>query len=274
MIYTVVEHPDGDFLERWFGDDDGLLYKPSGPTGALQYQGEDASAYRSLAPQRGDDDADHSAFVALAASISERPGAPPLEEVLDVDGALRYLASVVVLGALDSYIGPGHNYYLYEQGGRFTVIPWDFNGAFGIFNCNCDHDGVVRFRVDEPVCGAPEERPLAGLLLADDARRAAYHGYLEQLLDGPFAPPALQARIETVAAMIEPYVVDDERALYSPEEFRDNLENDHVEAGGRVLPGLLAFARERGESIRAQLAGQEPSTTDGEGNCPRRRPRP
>ncbi len=269
-LYTVVEHVDGEFLKRWFGDDGGLLYKPSGSAGALTYEGDDPSRYQGMDPQRGDDEADHSAFLELAASIARRPGARPFEEIFDVDGGLRYLASVVAYSTLDSYIGPAHNYYLYELEGRFTIIPWDFNGAFGIFTCNCDHAGIIGFRIDEPVCSALADRPLVGRLLEDEANLATYHSYLSELIEGPLSPEFLRARTEQLGDLIEPYVVADERAFYSPAEFRDNLSNDHVEMGGRVLPGLLAFARDRGAHIWAQLAWEEPSTNEGRGNCPRR----
>lgn len=53
--------------------------------------------------------------------------------MLDVDQVLRFLAVSVMLVHLDNYIGMGHNYYLYEMNGRFTILPWDLNMAFGTF---------------------------------------------------------------------------------------------------------------------------------------------
>ena len=57
-----------------------------------------------------------------------------IEKVLDVDEALRFLAVSAGIVHLDNYIGIGHNMYLYEVDGKFTVIPWDLNMTFGTFN--------------------------------------------------------------------------------------------------------------------------------------------
>lgn len=57
-----------------------------------------------------------------------------LEKVLDVEKALKYIAANVALANFDSYLGmTTHNFYLYEENGRFTIIPWDMNLAFGGF---------------------------------------------------------------------------------------------------------------------------------------------
>ncbi|MDO4740591.1 MAG: CotH kinase family protein, partial [Eubacteriales bacterium] len=55
-----------------------------------------------------------------------------LEETLDIDAVLRYFVvhNFVVNG--DSYTGSMiHNYYLYEEDGRLSMLPWDYNLAFG-----------------------------------------------------------------------------------------------------------------------------------------------
>ena len=57
-----------------------------------------------------------------------------IEHILNVDRALWYFASSVVIPDLDSYIFPflPHNYYLYQNAsGQFEVIPWDKDQSFG-----------------------------------------------------------------------------------------------------------------------------------------------
>jgi len=47
---------------------------------------------------------------------------------------LRYFAVNTALVNLDSYQGNmKHNYYLYGEDGVFSIIPWDYNMAFGGF---------------------------------------------------------------------------------------------------------------------------------------------
>ena len=34
----------------------------------------------------------------------------------------------------DSYLGhTGHNYFLYEENGILSILPWDYNLAFGTY---------------------------------------------------------------------------------------------------------------------------------------------
>ena len=57
-----------------------------------------------------------------------------LEKYINVDDTLAYLACSTVLSNFDSYQGGiGHNYYLYEKDGQFTMLPWDLNQSFGGF---------------------------------------------------------------------------------------------------------------------------------------------
>jgi spore coat protein CotH len=57
---------------------------------------------------------------------------------VDVDGLLRYMAVSMALFNLDSYQGSlAHNYYLYEQDGVFSLLPWDCNESCGIFSMGC-----------------------------------------------------------------------------------------------------------------------------------------
>jgi len=265
-LYTVVEQVDGAFLRQRFSDDEGDLYKPESRGGELTWRGEDIDSYPGLQLERAEDGTDHGPILALLATLNQRPGAGRLSEVLNADLALRYLAVVVGLSIYDSYVGPPHNYYLYEQGGVFTVIPWDLNGAFAIHTCGCERQGLIAFAIDEPTCGPLAQRPLVRRLLADPERRQAYHGYLTDLLDGPLHPDTMRGRIQEVATLIRPFVEADERGFYTLEQFEQGLEDDV--RTDRVYMGLGTFLDERSASIRAQLDGSRPSRNQGRGNCP------
>ncbi len=95
------------------------------------YRGDDISAYTGLNLKTNLETSDGSEILALMRALESGEG---LEEVLDVDEALRYLAVNVALANFDSYLGTTtHNYYLYEENGVFSILPWDFNLAFGGF---------------------------------------------------------------------------------------------------------------------------------------------
>lgn len=133
-LYLAVEPVDEVFLAEHFADATGDLYKPEGMggTGAdLVYYGEDISAYTGLNLKTNLNSSDGKEILALMQVLEDGEG---LEEVLDVEKALKYIAANVALANFDSYLGnTTHNFYLYEENGRFTIIPWDMNLAFGGF---------------------------------------------------------------------------------------------------------------------------------------------
>lgn len=133
-LYLAVEPVDEVFLAAHFADATGDLYKPEGVggTGAdLVYNGGDISAYTGLNLKTNLNSSDGKEILALMQALEDGEG---LEEVLDVEKALKYIAANVALANFDSYLGnTTHNFYLYEENGRFTIIPWDMNLAFGGF---------------------------------------------------------------------------------------------------------------------------------------------
>lgn len=133
-LYLAVESVDEVFLAAHFADATGDLYKPEGVggTGAdLVYNGDDISAYTGLNLKTNLNSSDGKEILALMQALEDGEG---LEEVLDVEKALKYIAANVALANFDSYLGnTTHNFYLYEENGRFTIIPWDMNLAFGGF---------------------------------------------------------------------------------------------------------------------------------------------
>lgn len=133
-LYLAVEPVDEVFLAEHFADATGDLYKPEGMggTGAdLVYNGDDVSAYTGLNLKTNLNSSDGKEILALMQALEDGEG---LEKVLDVEKALKYIAANVALANFDSYLGmTTHNFYLYEENGRFTIIPWDMNLAFGGF---------------------------------------------------------------------------------------------------------------------------------------------
>lgn len=133
-LYLAVEPVDEVFLAEHFVDATGDLYKPEGQEGTgadLVYDGDDISSYTGLNLKTNEDTSDGKEIIALMKALEDGEG---LEKVLDVESALKYIAANVALANFDSYLGnTTHNYYLYEEDGYFTVIPWDMNLAFGGF---------------------------------------------------------------------------------------------------------------------------------------------
>ena len=115
-LYLAVEPVDEVFLAEHFADATGDLYKPEGVggTGAdLVYNGDDISAYTGLNLKTNLNSSDGKEILALMQALEDGEG---LEEVLDVEKALKYIAANVALANFDSYLGnTTHNFYLYSN---------------------------------------------------------------------------------------------------------------------------------------------------------------
>jgi len=230
---------------------------------------------------------DHSLLLRFLDILNNEPDETfpdKIEKVLDVDEVLRFLAVSALIVHLDNYIGMGHNYYLYENDGKFIIISWDLNMAFGTFNSGLQRDGLINFYIDEPTAGAVAQRPLVRRLLSYQPYLDTYHKYLQELLDGPFAIENMNSRIDELAALIRPYVEADELKFYSTEQFEIGLAEGISQAGEDISQlgegisrpvgggfsssiGLKAFVAERSASVIEQLAGtRKASSGDGSGN--------
>lgn len=138
ILRLVVEHPnDRAWYEASF-DGDGALYKAES-TGDWTYRGDDQDAYDDVFDQESGDDLTDLAplieFLDFLNNSDDAAFAAELPERLDVDGFATYLAMMELIGNTDDVDGPGNNAYLWWDAatGRFTVVPWDMNLAFGGF---------------------------------------------------------------------------------------------------------------------------------------------
>ena len=196
-----------------------------------------------------------------------------LEDVLQVDEVLRFLAVSVALVHLDNYIGMAHNYYLYEDGGRLWIIPWDLNMTLGGFSSGVSDDQILNFYIDEPTAARVDEYPLVQQLLDESEYLETYHSYLQQLIEGPFSVETMTARINEIADLIRPYVEKDDAKFFTTADFEEGLTQNLTSTGsgmqrmGGSFIGLTYFVEQRTASIAAQLGGALPSGSgDGSGN--------
>jgi len=240
------------------------------PGGMQRSQG---NYFELMGLKTNENNPDHSALFRFLEVLNNEPDETfptEIEKVLNVDGALRFLAVSTLIVHLDNYIAMGHNYYLYDDNGKFVILPWDLNMAFGTFNYGLDRHRLINYYIDEPTGGPMAERPLVERLLSHQPYLNAYHGHLEELLDGPFSVDNVNARIDELAALIRPFVRADDLKFHSTEDFERGLSEDiNVSGvpGGRAPIGLKAFVTERIKSVRQQLNGlRESSLGDGSGN--------
>jgi spore coat protein CotH len=172
---------------------------------------------------------DYSGLFKLLDVLNNEPDATfpqEIEKVLDVDEALRFLAVSAGIVHLDNYIGIGHNTYLYEVNGKFTIIPWDLNMTFGTFNGGIRRNGIVNYYIDEPTAGPMNRFPLVNRLLSYQPYLEKYHQYLQELIDGPMSLDVILPRVDQLVAMVRPYAQADTEMFYTYEDWERCINED------------------------------------------------
>ena len=273
-LYLALEGVEESFAQREYGYSHGNLYKPesdsveggggagkeggfggfssSGKGADLVYTDNDEENYSDIFDNAVFDvDAEDKARVIEALRhINE---GTDLEQYVDVDQMLRYIAVNVVLVNLDSYFGTMlHNYYLYEENGQLAMVPWDYNLAFAGFQGG-SAEGAVNLAIDTVVSGAKlEDRPMLAKLLEVEEYKERYHEYLEQIVTEYFESGYFVNKLKYVDSLISPYVESDATAFYSYAEYKTAVDT------------LQTFGLLRSESIKGQLEGTIPSTEEGQ----------
>ncbi|WP_324729463.1 CotH kinase family protein [Lysinibacillus fusiformis] len=148
-LFLGVEAVDETFLANNYGSNNGFLFKPDGTGSDLKYISDDMTDYTGIGLKTNKNNMDQSKFVEMLDAINN---GGDIEKYLDVDEMLRYFAVNTALVNLDSYQGNmKHNYYLYEQNGKFSIIPWDYNMSFGGFGAGGGGMGMGTENRQKPV---------------------------------------------------------------------------------------------------------------------------
>ena len=138
-VYSNLEQVNKDFTQKWFKTTEGTRWKvPGGPggRGGLEYFGEDVNRYKQVFEIKSKDDSKAwAALINLTKVLNETPLdrlEAALTPILDIDGALRFLALDNVLVNNDGYWTRASDYNIYlDPKGQFHVFPHDANETYG-----------------------------------------------------------------------------------------------------------------------------------------------
>ena len=282
-LYVAVEGVEEAFIERNYGEISGRLYKPEtmqeGNRGAVMGSGQDSGASLRYVGDNLDNyqtiwdgaifDVSEKDQKRLVESLKNLDAGEDLDEAVDIDSVLRYFVVHNFTVNFDSYAGSmQHNYYLYEENGKLSMIPWDYNLAFGTFaggmgtrtgigGRGSGATDMVNFPIDTPVSGTTlEERPMLGKLLEVPEYLDLYHDLFDKFIAEYFESGEFEEDFDRVVALISDYVKNDPTAFYSFEEFQKGIAT------------LKEFCLLRAESIRGQLDGIIPSTSQSQSASP------
>ncbi len=275
-LYLALEVMEESYIERYYGTTGGNLYKPettnmasknmpmeqgkeiNGPMGRntggadLVYSGDEHSNYSTIFENAIFDytnEEDYDKIIAMIKSLNEDIN--NIEKHLDVDEVLRYFAVNTFVVNLDSYASNmKHNYYLYEQDGICSILPWDYNLAFGAFQGG-SASNVINFPIDNPVADSLESSPLIGKLLEVEEYKEKYHEYLNEIVQDYVNSGVFTETINNTDNLIGDYVKNDATAFYTYDEYVASI------------PELITYGVDRAKSIAAQLSGSQSSTSTG-----------
>ncbi|WP_018213066.1 CotH kinase family protein [Desulfitobacterium hafniense] len=241
---------DGGDMRGGFG---GNGFGESSNGASLVYTDDEISSYSDIF-DNAETAADEEDYQRVIEALKQLSTGEDLDTSVDVEAVLRYFVAHNFTVNYDSYTGNMlHNYYLYEEAGILTMLPWDYNLAFGGFNGSTATENV-NWPIDSPLSDnvSEEDRPMWSMLATNEEYLTLYHNYFDELISGYFESGRFESELDTLYELIRPYVEADPTAFYILEEFDTAVET------------LKTFCTLRAESIRGQLDGNIPSTAEGQ----------
>ncbi|MDD6275982.1 MAG: CotH kinase family protein, partial [Clostridia bacterium] len=177
---------------------------------SLIYSDDDYDSYSNIFDNAKTNitDSDKDRLIASVKNINNNEN---IGSSVDVEQVIRYFVVHNYVLNFDSYTGSMiHNYYLYEKDGKLSMIPWDYNLAFGSFNSSMDAESLINYPIDEPVSGGTvESRPMLAWIFANEEYTELYHELFSEFIAEFFDNSKVEAMIAKTQEMISPYVKAD-----------------------------------------------------------------
>lgn len=244
---NIPEKPNGNFGKDNFGG--GMGDRGSRGT-SLVYTDDSFDSYSDIFDNAKTKvtSADKTRLIASIKKLNENKD---IEEAVDIDSVIRYFTVHNFVLNFDSYTGQMlHNYYLYENDGIMSMIPWDYNLAFGGFQSHGTADSYINYPIDTPVSGGDmESRPMLSWIFSSEEYSEKYHKYFSKFISEFFDSGYFEKLIDETVKMISPYVEKDPTKFCTYDEFQKGADT------------LKNFCLLRSESVKKQLSGEIPSTS-------------
>jgi spore coat protein CotH len=267
-IYANAQHLNKDFFKEWYGTSKGTHWRtPGSPNGdaGLTYIDESPASYKRRYEIKGQDDSQAWTNLIRLCRVLNKTPTDDLEKalapLLDIDGALRFLALDIALVNGDGYWTRASDYDIYlDEKGRFHILPYDSNenfsagrgggrggrggpggrGGGGMGPGFGGGGGGVQldplFWINQT--NSVRNKPLLSKLLEVPALRTRYLGYIRDIAEKWLDWEKLGPLAQQYHALIDSDVKADTRKLDSYEEFASSL----TEGSGN---SLRAFADKR-----------------------------
>ena len=170
-----------------------------------------------------------------------------VSDCVDIESVISYFVAHNFVCNFDSYTGSMiHNYYLYEDGSLLSMLPWDYNLAFGGFMGSSDAEALVNWSIDDPTSdGDTESRPMLAWIFESEEYTELYHAAFAEFIESVFTSGEFERLFDETVELISPYVERGPTKSCTYEEFELGAET------------LREFCLLRAESIGYQLAGED-----------------
>jgi spore coat protein CotH len=258
-VYTVVEQVNKGFLKRHFKDDTGMLLKPEGLHGGPAYLGTTWKAYEGrYKPKNLPTDKQKNRLLDFTKLISNGTDEAFVKEIgsyLDIEAFLKFIAANALLSNLDSYLGYGHNYYLYllPKTNRFVFIPWDLDLSLATWPAAGTPEQQVELSIHHPHTG---KNKLLDRLFAIKEHKERYLAILKDLTATSFTKKKLLEHLEEIEKALKEPMAKETKAVAARNEGRGG--GFGMRFGGQFGQSMppRKFIEKRPESVAAQLAGK------------------
>jgi hypothetical protein len=260
-LYTFVEETDnGNFLNQRFGNKQGNMFKGD-PNGDLRWYGSLATSYYPKYELHTNETVnDWSDLVNFIDKINNSGVNfyDSLEQVLNTNTFINHWGIMNLFVNLDSYIGSGHNYFIYHDtlSNKFEWVTWDVNESCGTFTMGLTPTQIKNlslFYTSTP----SSNRPLVQKMLANSTYKNGLIYTVCNWVQYDFSNAALDPKIDSLANAIRADVYADTKKFYTNTQFEDNLTMDLAipNPGGGMdnILGIKPFITARRNSLIAEL---------------------
>ncbi len=251
-IYTNTESIDNEFLNEFYGSSNNSFFKCDpisfeiyGDNSNLAFHA-DSMAYDTLYDMKSDFGLAELQQLCWNLEFN----ASNIEQYLDVDRALWFLALSNAFVHNDGYTAFAHNYYIYKMdNGLWSIVLWDVNMSFGglLWNgTNLFPLNLQALQNQSPFLheSAFNFRPLIARLLAQPELKKKYIAHYKTIIEENLANNYYFQRAQFMHNLIDADVQLEPYNSYTYSDFQSNLTTD-VGTWFDLRPGLsnLMIAR-------------------------------
>ena len=274
-VFNNIEQVDEEFVQAWFGNKDGDLYKcrwKEEGAKLLWISPGDAATYEALRDYEEKITGSYqrlAEFIDFVCNTDDITFKSGIGNWINVDSFLRAQAVDMYLGQWDGlWIFP-NNYYLYwdTESQKFEYIPWDLDHCMGmdyfwipyIWGTDWARRPFANWGLNSAASLSGENGPpLINRLLSIPEYESLILGYVREFASNQGHPEKLLLSVYRIFSLLSPIAYtgtfsgSSMQNGYEPQDFVDSWEfpSDYSATTNPATWGILPFLRERSRYVR------------------------